>query len=174
MSAKFPVSKGALAASVAGILAAGLIAPVVWGQSEPSTPSAGQAVSSSFAVSPDPATEVAQPVQPGKDLLWQVTTLTTVAGQDPTTTTASVCLTPEELATPPVEISGPQCEPQMFNAVDHTVSWTNDCEAVKGTGSLNYAADGQSFAGDITVGTSAQDASLHVDGVVTGTCTKTS
>ena len=175
VSRNAPLSRNGHAAIVAGVLAAGLAGSAVWGQAGPEKTAEAAAensgAASSFAVSPDPASDIAPPPQPGKDLLWQVTTLTTVAGQTPTTTTASLCLKPEELAAPPVEITGPQCGPD-FTAADHTVSWSNDCEAVKGGGSLNYAADGQSFAGDITVVTVAEDVTLHVAGVITGTCDK--
>lgn len=176
VSRNAPLSRNVFAATVAGVLAAGLISSAVWGRSQPqetgqAAPEASVA-SSSFAVSPDPATDATPPPQPGKDLLWQITSLTTVAGQTPTTTTASLCLKPEELASPPVEVTGPQCGEPAFTAQDHTVSWSNDCDAVKGGGSLNYAADGQSFAGDITVVTAAEDVTLHVSGVITGTCDK--
>ena len=130
---------------------------------------------------PTPATEAVAntppevseaPVLPGPDSLWEITTITTIAGQAPTTTTASLCANVEDLKAPPVVVTGPQCDGQQFSEAGKTVSWTTDCAAVKGTGSLTIADDGQSFGGDVTAASAGQDTSLHVMGKVTGTCTK--
>ena len=152
---------------IAGIGLA-IAAPMVLSQTAP-----GDAASSASSSSAADDTAASAPVMPGPDRLWQVTSMATVAGQAPATTTASLCLSPDELKTPPVAITGPQCESQTFSANGNTTSWTTDCDAVKGTGSVTVAADGQSFAGDIAASAAGQDTSIHVDGVVTGTCTKT-
>jgi|GEM_PF-1191562 len=112
------------------------------------------------------------PVLPGPDSLWEITTVTTVAGQTPTTTTASLCANAEDLKAPPVAVTGPQCDGQQFSEADGIVSWTTDCAAVRGAGSIAIAKDGQSFGGDITVATAGQDTTLHVMGKITGTCTR--
>ncbi|MFT4075825.1 MAG: hypothetical protein QM647_09870 [Asticcacaulis sp.] len=112
------------------------------------------------------------PVLPGPDSLWEITTITTVAGQTPTTTTASLCASLEDLKAPPAAVTGPQCDGQQFSEARKTVSWSTDCAAVKGTGSITIAEDGQSFGGDVTASAAGQDTTLHVMGKVTGTCTK--
>jgi len=112
------------------------------------------------------------PVLPGPDSLWEITTVTTVAGQAPVTTTASLCASAEDLKAPPVAVTGPQCDDQTFSEAGRTVSWTTDCAAIKGTGSLTIADDGQSFGGDVTAAAAGQDTALHVMGKVIGTCTK--
>ncbi len=112
------------------------------------------------------------PVLPGPDSMWEITTVTTVAGQAPTTTTASLCANLEDLKAPPVSVTGPQCDGQQFSEAGKTVSWTTDCASAKGTGSLTVAEDGQSFGGDVAASAAGQDMSLHVTGKVTGACTK--
>jgi len=145
----------------------GVATPAVFDQDKPSSPpAAAQAVA-------DTPTQVSEtPVLPGPDSMWQVTTQTTLAGQAPTTTQASLCANPEDLKAPPVTVTGPQCDSQKFNVDGDMVSWTTDCAAVKGTGSLTLAGDRQSFSGDVTASSAGQDAQMHVTGVVTGTCTK--
>ncbi len=146
----------------------GVVSPAVMDQVVPD-PKPTAATSAVADTAPDVSEA---PVLPGPDSLWEITTVTTVAGQAPTTATASLCANPEDLKAPPVVITGPQCESQKFNADGKTVSWTTDCAAVKGTGALTIAGDGQSFGGDITASAAGQDTSLHVTGKVTGTCTK--
>ncbi len=146
----------------------GVVSPAVMDQAVPD-PKPTPATS---AVA-DTAPEVSEaPVLPGPDSLWEVTTITTIAGQAPTTTTASLCANVEDMKAPPVAVTGPQCDGQQFTEAGKTVSWTTDCAAVKGTGSLSVADDGQSFGGDVMASAAGQDASLHVTGKVTGTCTK--
>ena len=121
----------------------------------------------------DSAPDVSEaPVLPGPDSMWEISTVTTIAGQAPATTTASLCASPEDLKAPPAAVTGPQCEGQKFTQAGKVVSWTTDCAAVKSTGSLTVADDSQSFGGDITASTAGHDTTLHVTGKVTGTCTK--
>lgn len=167
MSRKSVALKFALVAGIGLAIAA----PMVFSQTTPNAPAQSAASSTSSSAADDTAAD--KPVMPGPDRLWQVTSMTTVAGQAPSSTTASLCLSNDELKTPPVAITGPQCESQTFSANGNTTSWTTDCDAVKGTGSVTLAPDGQSFAGDIAASAAGQDMSIHVDGVVTGTCTKT-
>ena len=165
-----PNKKNGLKFALAACAALAVAAPIVWSQTTPGITAQSAASSTSSSAADDTTADV--PVMPGPDQLWQVTSMTTVAGQAPATTTASLCLSPDELKTPPVAITGPQCESQTFGANGNTTSWTTDCDAVKGTGSVTVAPDGQSFAGDIAASAAGQDTSIHVDGVVTGTCTK--
>lgn len=157
----------ALVFTAAAGFAFGVVSPAVMDQVVPDPkPTVAAAVA-------DTPPEVADaPVLPGPDSLWEITTTTTVVGQAPTTTTASLCASPEDLKAPPVVVTGPQCDGQQFSEVGNVVSWTTDCAAVKGTGSLTIAADGQSFSGDVTASAAGQDATLHVMGKVAGTCTK--
>jgi hypothetical protein len=146
----------------------GVVSPAVFEQATPDA----KPTPATAAVA-DTVPEVSDaPVLPGPDSLWEVTTVTTVAGSAPTTTMASLCANIEDLKAPPVAVTGPQCDGQQFIEAGKTVSWTTDCAAVKGTGSLTVADDGQSFGGDVTAATAGQDTSLHVMGKVTGTCTK--
>ena len=146
----------------------GVVSPAMMNQVVPD-PKPTSATSAVADTAPDGGEA---PALPGPDSLWVITTVTTIAGQAPTTTTASLCANPEDLKAPPVAVTGPQCDDQKFSANGKTVSWTTDCAAIKGTGSLTIAGDGQSFGGDITASAAGQDASLHVTGKVTGTCTK--
>lgn len=146
----------------------GVVSPAVFDQvtPDPKPTAAASAVA-------DTASQVSDaPVLPGPDSQWEVTTVTTVAGQAPTTTTASLCANIEDMKAPPVSVTGPQCDDQQFSETRRTVSWATDCAAVKGTGSITIAADGQSFGGDVTASTAGKDMSLHVMGKVTGTCTR--
>ncbi|ESQ82647.1 hypothetical protein AEAC466_16025 [Asticcacaulis sp. AC466] len=154
-------------ASAAGFLF-GVAGPALIDQVTPGTPPAAASAVADVATDVVPDTAVL----PGPDSLWEITTQTTVAGQAPTTTTASLCASAEDLKAPPVAITGSQCESQMFNPAGNTVSWTTDCEAVKGTGSLTLAGDHQSFSGDVVASSGGRDTTSHVTGKVTGTCTK--
>ncbi len=165
------VKSSVLKIAIAVCLGVAVAAPIVWSQTTATTAQSSAASSTSSSAADDTTTNA--PVMPGPDQLWQVTAMTTVAGQAPSTTTASLCLSPDELKTPPVAITGPQCENQTFSANGNTTSWTTDCDAVKGTGSVTMAPDGQAFAGDVAASAAGQDTSIHVDAVVTGTCTKT-
>ncbi|HTM81764.1 DUF3617 domain-containing protein [Asticcacaulis sp.] len=146
----------------------GVISPAVIDQVTPDA----KPTPATAAVANTPPEVSEAPVLPGPDLLWEITTITTIAGQAPTTTTASLCANVEDLKAPPVAVTGPQCDGQRFSEVGRTVSWTTDCAAAKGTGALTIADDGQSFGGDVTAASAGQDASLHVTGRVTGSCTK--
>lgn len=154
-------------ASAAGFML-GLAGPAVIDQTQPAStpPEAARAVADVAPVENDPT------ALPGPDSMWEVTTQTTLAGQAPTTTTSSLCANVEDLKAPPVSVTGPQCEGQMFSNEGATVSWTTDCAAVKGNGSLTVSGDHQSFSGDIVASSAGQDASIHVTGKITGTCTK--
>lgn len=163
-------NKNGLKFALAACAGLAIVAPFVRSQTAPSVPAQSAASSTSSSAADDTATSA--PVMPGPDQLWQITSMTTVAGQPPATSTASLCLGLDELKTPPVAITGPQCESQTFSPNGNTTSWTTDCDAVKGTGSITLSPDGQSFAGDIAASAAGQDTSIHVDGVVTGTCTK--
>lgn len=154
-------------ASAAGFIL-GLAGPAVLDQAKPDAapPVAARAVA-------DVADSASEPAMlPGPDSMWEVTTQTTLAGQAPTTTTSSLCTNIEDLKAPPVSVTGPQCEGQMFSNEGATVSWTTDCAAVKGNGSLTVSGDHQSFSGDIVAASAGQDATIHVTGKITGTCTK--
>lgn len=166
-----PNTKNGLKFALIACAGLAVAAPIVWSQTTP--PATAQSSASSTSSSAVDDTTTSAPVMPGPDQLWQITSMTTVAGQAPATTTTSLCLSPDELKTPPVAITGPQCENQTFSANGNTTSWTTDCDAVKGTGSVTLAPDGQSFSGDIAASAAGQDTSIHVDAVVTGTCTKT-
>jgi hypothetical protein len=146
----------------------GVVSPAVIDQVTPDA----EPTPATAAVADTPPQMSDAPVLPGPDSLWEITTVTTVAGQAPTTTTASLCAGGEDLKAPPVAVTGPQCDGQQFSEAGKTVSWTTDCAAVKGTGSITVAEDGQTFGGDITASTAGQDTTLHVMGKVTGTCTK--
>jgi len=158
----------ALAFTAAAGFIFGVVSPAVMDQVVPDP----KPTTAASAVADTPTEVTDAPVLPGPDSLWEITATTTVAGQAPTTETASLCANPEDLKAPPVVVTGPQCEGQQFSEVGKTVSWTTDCAAVKGTGSLNLADDGQSFSGDVTAATAGQDSTLHIMGKVTGTCTK--
>ena len=146
----------------------GVVSPAVIDQVAPDA----KPTPATAAVADTPPEVSEAPVLPGPDSLWEITTITTVAGQAPTTPTASLCANAEDLKAPPVVVTGPQCDGQQFSEAGKTVSWITDCAAVKGTGSLTVADDGQSFGGDVTAASAGQDASLHVTGKVTGSCTK--
>ena len=113
-------------------------------------------------------------VTPGNASLWEVTNITIVVGQAPKTATAKVCATLDDLESPPVAVTGPQCAGQLFSSQGNTISWTTDCDVGKGTGSLIIAPDKQSFNGHVTAAKAGQDTTVHVSAVVTGTCTKPS
>lgn len=146
----------------------GVVSPVVMDQVVPDP----KPTPATTAVA-DTTPEISEaPVLPGPDSMWEITTVATIAGQAPTTITASLCANPEDLKAPPVAVTGPQCDGQQFSEAGKTVSWTTDCASVKGAGSLTVADDGQSFGGDATASTAGHDTSLHVTGKVTGSCTK--
>lgn len=153
------------ATAVAIVFAVGS-APVVWSQTASTSVDPGK--QDAIAASPPEAAAAAQ--LPGTAQLWQVTVQTTIAGQSPTTKSISLCTGPDDLKTPPVPLTGPQCPNQIFSANGGTVTWTADCETAKGSGSLTVSSDNQSLSGDMT--DVLGNATLHVTGVVTGTCNK--
>jgi hypothetical protein len=150
----------------------GVASPAFIDQMTPDAEPALAPTPAAAAVADTPPQVSDAPVLPGPDSLWEITTVTTVAGQAPTTTTASLCANAEDLKAPPVAVTGPQCDGQPFSEADGIVSWTADCAAVRGAGSITIARDGQSFGGDITAATAGQDTTLHVMGKVIGTCTR--
>ncbi len=158
-------SRYLIAAAVFAI-AAGIAAPAVWSQ----TASTNVNTVHQDAMSASPPQAAAAAALPGTAQLWQITRQTTVAGQAPTTQTVSLCTGPDDLKSPPVPLTGPQCPNQIFSADGGTVTWTADCDAVKGSGTLTVSSDNQSLSGDIT--DTAGNATTHVTGVVTGTCNR--
>ncbi len=82
----------------------------------------------------------------------------------------SLCTGPDDLKTPPVPLTGPQCPNQVFSNDGGTIHWTADCEAARGSGSLTVSTDNQSLSGDVTDVTA--NSTTHISGVVTGTCNK--
>ncbi len=155
-----------LIAAAVFMAAAGIAAPVVWSQ----TTGAAIDPSAQVAASSSPQASAAAASLPGTAQLWQLTRQTTVAGQTPTTQTVSLCAGPDDLKNPPVPLTGPQCPNQIFSADGGTVTWTADCDAVKGSGTLTVSSDGQSLSGDVT--DTAGNATTHVTGVVSGTCNR--
>ncbi len=160
------MSRFVLKAAAAAIICAGVAAPVVWSQT--ASPAANPADPAAQAASP-PA-EAAAAALPGTAQLWQVTTQTTMAGQTPATKSISLCTGPDDLKIPPPALTGTQCPNQTFSSDGGTIKWVADCEAAKGSGSITVSSDSQSLSGDIT--DLLGNATIHVSGVVTGTCNK--
>ncbi len=155
-----------LKAAAVAILAAAGSAPVVWSQTAATHVDPVQ----QDATSASPPEAAAAAALPGTAQLWQVTMQTTVAGQAPISKSVSLCTGPDDLKTPPVPLTGPQCPNQVFSNDGGTINWTADCEAARGSGSLTVSTDNQSLSGDVTDVTA--NSTTHITGVVTGTCNK--
>ncbi len=154
-------------AAAVAVICAAIAAPVVWSQT--ASTNINPAHQDAMSASPPAAAAAAQ--LPGTAQLWQLTLQTTVAGQTPTTKSVNLCVGPDDLKTPPVPLTGTQCPNQIFANDKGTITWTADCEAAKGSGSLTISSDNQSLSGDIT--DVLGNATTHVTGVVTGTCNRT-
>ncbi|MEI9902669.1 MAG: hypothetical protein WDN06_00795 [Asticcacaulis sp.] len=101
-------AKALLKAAIFIAIGACIAAPVVWSQTAPpAAPPATTQAQDAIAASPPRAAAAAK--LPGTAQLWQVTVQTTVAGQTPATKSLSLCTGPDDLKTPPVPLTGPQC-----------------------------------------------------------------
>ena len=109
---------------------------------------------------------------PGPAKQWRITTTTIVNGNTPLVTSLSACVGPDDLRTPPQAITGPVCEKQTYNLEGNNLKWTGTCDEAKGKGNIVFAADGQSFSGDVDSTVHGVAVTSHVDGKVTGVCQK--
>ena len=103
---------------------------------------------------------------------WRITTLTAIGGGTPVSASISACIGPDDLRNPPKAFTGPVCAKQTYNLENNNLTWTGTCDEAKGKGNIVFAADGQSFSGDIQSMIHGLAVTSHVDGKVTGTCVK--
>ena len=108
----------------------------------------------------------------GPDQLWQVTTQTTVDGSAPSSEKASVCVSSDQLNNPPIQITGPRYDGQTFTVNGNIVTWEGQCDTDHGRGKITYGANNQSFSGEVMKVVDGHRTHTHVDGQVTGGCTK--
>lgn len=159
-----------IGAGLAGLLAA---APVLADQDaalDPMVPTPPPAVDK--PVEPMNTLPAPPGIRPDPAQMWEVTSNTRIGNLPPATSTASVCISDNDLNRPPAELGGLKCEARDFRIEGNTLSWTGACGGAEGEGKLVFSEDRRSFTGTVTARQGGLQSVMAMSGRSTGACVK--